>query len=72
MEELINRKLSAILKEFQEETYRKYQCSFSYGIVEVKGKDNVMSLDDILKEAVGRMDECQERNIAKYPSLCAE
>lgn len=72
MEELINRKLSAILKEFQEETYRKYQCSFSYGIVEVKGKDNVMSLDDILKEAVGRMGECQERNIAKYPSLCAE
>lgn len=72
MEELINRKLSAILKEFQEETYRKYQCSFSYGIVEVKGKDNEMSLDDIFKEAQERMSECQERNIAKYPSLCAE
>lgn len=72
MEELINRKLTSILKEFQEETYRKYQCSFSYGIVEVMGKDNDMSLDEILQEAKEGMLECRERNLAKYPSLCAE
>lgn len=72
MEELINRKLSAILKEFQEETYRKYQCSFSYGIVEVRGRENEMSLEELLREAEAGMRECREKNLEKYPSLCAQ
>ncbi len=64
MAELINRKVAEILREFQEEVARQYQCSFSYGIVEVNGKENAMALQEILRQAEDIMYECRNRNIA--------
>ena len=72
MAELINRKVAEILREFQEEIARQYQCSFSYGIVEVKGKENKMTLEEILRQAEDIMYECRNRNIAKYPLIFSD
>ena len=69
MAELINRKLAEILREFQEEVTRQYQCSFSYGIVEVDGKVNKLTLEEILRQAEDIMYECRNRNIEKYPQI---
>ena len=69
MAELINRKLAEIMKEFQEKVYRKYQCSFSYGVLEIKGKDNKLTLEEILEKADDVVYECRLRNIAKYPLI---
>lgn len=65
MAELMNRKLAEILREFKEVFYGKYQCSFSYGIVEVKGKDNNMSLQEILKCAEEVMHEHIQRELER-------
>jgi diguanylate cyclase (GGDEF)-like protein len=69
MAELINRKLAEILREFQEELTRQYQYSFSYGIVEIKGKEDKMTLEEILRQAEDIMYECRNRNIEKYPLI---
>lgn len=69
MAELINRKLAEIMKEFQEKVYRKYQCSFSYGVLEIKGKENKLTLEEILEKADDVVYECRLRNIAKYPVI---
>ena len=68
MVELMNRKLAEILREFKEEFYGKYQCSFNYGIVEVKGKDNDMSLEEILKKAEDIMNEHIQRELHRASS----
>ena len=69
MAELINKKLEEIMKEFQEEVYRKYQCSFSYGVVEINGKENRLTLEEILEKAEDVAYECRLKNIAKYPVI---
>ena len=69
MAELINRKLAEILKEFQEEVYRKYQCSFSYGVLEIQGKENELTLEEIMSKAEDVVYECKLKNIAKYPLI---
>ena len=69
MAELINRKLAEILKEFQEEVYRKYQCSFSYGVLEIQGKENELTLQEIMSKAEDVVYECKLKNIAKYPLI---
>lgn len=65
MAELMNRKLAEILREFKEEFYEKYQCSFSYGIVEVEGKDNNMTLEEILKNAQEVMHENIQKRLGR-------
>ena len=67
--ELMNRKMDEILKRFQSERYSDYQCSFSYGIVQITGKEKDPSLDGILHEADEIMYECKRRNKEKYPEL---
>lgn len=69
MAELINRKLAAILQEFQEEVYQKYQCSFSYGILEIKGKENTYTLEEIIEMADDAVYECRLKNMGKYPVI---
>ena len=69
MAELINRKLAEIMKEFQEKVYRKYQCSFSYGVVDIDGSDHDLTYDEILHKADEIMYECKRRNKEKYPQL---
>ena len=69
MADLINRKLEEIMKEFQEEVYRKYQCSFSYGVLEIKGKDNTLTLEEIIEMADDAVYDCRIKNIAKYPLI---
>lgn len=69
IKELMDRKLEEILIEFQEGGFREYQCSFSFGVVEIPGKSNTMSLDDILQKADKLMYECKRRNKEKYPEL---
>ena len=72
MAELINRKLAEIMREFQEEVYAKYQCSFSYGVLEVKGKENKMTVADILEMADDVLYECRNKNRVKYPAIFSE
>lgn len=69
MAELINRKLAEIMQEFQEAVYSKYQRSFSYGVLEIKGKDNNLTLEDIIEKADDVVYECRLKNIAKYPVI---
>ena len=57
MSELMNRKLAEIRREFREEFYGRYQCGFRYGILDVMGKDNDMSLEEILRNAEEIMNE---------------
>ena len=72
MAELINRKLAEIMREFQEEVYAKYQCSFSYGVLEGKGKENKMTVADILEMADDVLYECRNKNRVKYPAIFSE
>ena len=67
--DLIERKIAEILKRFQSERYNEYQCSFSYGVVEITGRESDASLDDILHEADEIMYECKRKNKEKYPEL---
>lgn len=69
MKSLMDRKLEEILNEFQANDFTDYQCSFSFGIVEIQGKDNTMSLEEIIKKADSIMYECKRRNKQKYPKL---
>lgn len=69
MKDLMNKKLSAILEEFQSDADSGYQCSFSYGTVEIAGKDNELTLDEILQKADSIMYNCKRKNKIKYPNL---
>ncbi|MCI9068312.1 MAG: diguanylate cyclase [Lachnospiraceae bacterium] len=69
IKDLIDRKMAEILESFQAVDNGDYQCSFSYGIVEVEGKDNEWTLDEILQEADAAMYDCKRRNKEKYPAL---
>lgn len=69
MKDLINKKLSAILDGFQTDDDLGYQCSFSYGTVEIAGKDNELTLDEIIQKADSIMYECKRKNKVKYPNL---
>lgn len=69
IKDLIDRKMAEILHMYQSENYGEYQCSFSYGIVEIMGKDNEWTLDEILQEADAAMYECKKKNKEKYPAL---
>ena len=50
---LIERKISEIAAAFQrdEEKIFKHRCSFNFGIVEVNGETNTMTLDELLDRA---------------------
>lgn len=67
--ELIERKMAEILRDFQTGDYAEYQCSFSYGVVDIDGADNHLSYDEILQKADEIMYECKRRNKEKYPQL---
>lgn len=67
--ELIELKMAEILREFQTGGYASYQCSFSYGVVDIEGADNNLTYDDILHKADEIMYECKRRNKEKYPQL---
>lgn len=69
IQELIDMKMSEILKEFQNGGYAEYQCSFSYGVVDINGSENNLSYDDILHKADEIMYECKRRNKEKFPQL---
>lgn len=67
--ELIERKMEELLYEFQTGEFREYRCSFSYGIVEISGEENEMSLKELIHEADEAMYECKRKNKEKYPEL---
>lgn len=67
--DLMERKMKEILRRFQSERYSDYQCSFSYGIVQITGREKEITLDEILSEADEIMYECKRRNKEKYPEL---
>lgn len=69
MKELMDRKLEEILTEFQESDFSEYQCSFSYGVVEIPGGANTMTLDEILQQADALMYQCKRRNKERFPEL---
>ena len=50
----------------------KYQRSFSYGVLEVKGKENKMTVEEILELADDVLYECRSKNRAKYPTIFSD
>ena len=60
--------MADLLHEFQTEKFREYRCSFSYGIVEISGEEE-LSLKELLDEADAIMYECKRKNKEKYPEL---
>lgn len=68
IKELIERKMAELLHEFQTGEFREYRCSFSYGIVEISGEEE-LSLKEILEEVDVIMYECKRKNKEKYPEL---
>lgn len=69
MKELLDRKLEEILTEFQESDFSEYQCSFSFGVVDIPGAANTMTLDEILQKADALMYECKRKNKERFPEL---
>lgn len=69
IKELIEKKLAEILNDFQTSDFAEYQCSFSYGVVDIVGADNKLSLDELLQKADDIMYECKRKNKEKYPAL---
>lgn len=69
IKELIERKMAELLCEFQTGEFREYRCSFSYGIVEISGEENELSLKELLQEADEVMYKCKRKNKEKYPEL---
>lgn len=69
MKELMDKKLEEILIEFQESDFSEYQCSFSFGVVDIPGTSNTMTMDEILQKADELMYECKRKNKEKYPEL---
>lgn len=69
IKELIERKMAELLDEFQTGEFRDYRCSFSYGIVEISGGENELSLKELLQEADEIMYKCKQKNKARYPEL---
>ncbi len=67
--ELIDLKMAEILRGFQTGGYAEYQCSFSYGVVDIEGSDHDLTYDEILHKADEIMYECKRRNKEKYPQL---
>ena len=67
--ELIDLKMAEILRGFQTGGYAEYQCSFSYGVVDIDGSDHDLTYDEILHKADEIMYECKRRNKEKYPQL---
>lgn len=69
MKELLDKKLEEILREFQESDFSEYQCSFSFGVVEIPGGKNTLTLEELLEKADHLMYECKRKNKEKYPAL---
>lgn len=69
MKELLDRKLEEILTEFQESDFSEYQCSYSFGVVDIPGAANTMTLDEILQKADALMYECKRKNKERFPEL---
>ncbi len=69
IKELIEKKLAEILNDFQTSDFAEYQCSFSYGVVDIIGIDNKLSLDELLQKADEIMYKCKRKNKEKYPAL---
>lgn len=67
--ELIERKMAELLHDFQTGGLREYRCSFSYGIVEISGGENELTLKELLEEADEIMYKCKRKNKEKYPEL---
>ncbi len=60
--ELAEQKLAHVLDEFRQSDSGRYPCSFSYGVVEIHGKDRSMTLDEIIRQADTAMYECKRRH----------
>lgn len=69
IEELIERKMAEILKEFQKGGFAEYRCSFSYGVVGIDGRMDTLSYDEILQKADKIMYACKRRNKEIFPEL---
>ena len=59
---IVEERLAALLNKFVEENDKEYPVSFSYGVVNVEGKDNTMTMDEIIKEADAAMYQCKKAN----------
>lgn len=57
----IEKKMAQIRTEFMEDNEKPYPMSFSYGVVEVKGKENKLSLEQIVADADKKMYEFKKK-----------
>ncbi len=60
------RRFAEVLEQFMRENTKEYPVSFSYGVVEIEGSSNQLSLEEIMKLADTEMYECKRNNRKRY------
>lgn len=65
--ERASKKLAEILEDFSAANTQAYPVSFSYGVVEIDGKQERYDLEEIIHQADEAMYECKRKNRLKYP-----
>jgi len=61
-QEMAERKLANVLERFMAASPKGYLCSFSYGVVEINGKDQTLTLDEIIRQADTAMYTCKREH----------
>ena len=65
-EDVVSEKLQKAMEEFQGFRDRGYIHGFSFGVVQMNGKDETRTLKEILEEADSAMYQCKRRNKELY------
>lgn len=63
---IVANKLQEAERIFATNNKKQYRASFSYGLIEVRGGENTMTLDEIIQLADTRMYQCKRENKKKY------
>lgn len=61
-------KMPWVVTRFIEHNKKEYPVSFSYGVIEIKGKENILTLEEILHQADLQMYQCKDIHKKKYSS----
>lgn len=59
-------KMPEVVNRFMEHNKKEYPVSFSYGVVEIKGNQNTLTLEGILNQADSQMYKCKEIHKKQY------
>ena len=61
-------KMPEVVTRFIEHNKKEYPVSFSYGVIEINGEKNILTLEEILHQADSQMYQCKDIHKKKYSS----